>query len=172
MAEATYLKINIARECLDAAIEFFLARNNFFCSIHLASTAEELFGAYLPKDQRIFTLAWKAERALKAEKKPIAPDSNSHKVAMKESQKSVNEWKNEVKHMNAGNNYKLEVDPAFAAEFCIGQALINFYKLKLQKSAAIWRFEEYQNQNVGALKRHTPHRSPRRGGHKVLALRA
>jgi hypothetical protein len=48
MVEAVYRKLDIAREYLDAAIEFFLARHNFFCAIHLAAAAEELFGAHLP----------------------------------------------------------------------------------------------------------------------------
>jgi len=148
MARATYSKIEIASEYLDAAIEFFLARNNFFCVIHLAAAAEELFGAHLPEQQRIFTLAWKAERALKSEN-PIQPhaETSSDAEANKEARKCVNEWKNEVKHMSDGNSSKLEIDPAFAAEYHIEQALINFYKLKLRKSAAIWRFEEHQGHN-------------------------
>ena len=59
MTEAVYSKIDIAREYLDAAIEFFLAGDNFFCVIHLAAAAEELFGAHLPESQRISTLAGK-----------------------------------------------------------------------------------------------------------------
>ena len=65
MVEATYSKLDIAREYLDAAIEAFLARRSFFCAIHLAAAAEELLGAHLPEDKRISTLAWKAEKALK-----------------------------------------------------------------------------------------------------------
>jgi hypothetical protein len=61
-------KLEIAREYLDAAIEFFLAQTNFFGAILLAAAAEELFGAHLPEGQRISTLAWKAEKALKSEK--------------------------------------------------------------------------------------------------------
>ena len=66
-------KIEIAREYLDVAIEFFLAQCSFFCAIHLAAAAEELFGAHLPECQRISTLALKAEKALKSETRPTTP---------------------------------------------------------------------------------------------------
>jgi hypothetical protein len=39
---------------------------------------------------------------------------------------SVNEWKNDVKHMNDGTS-RTTIDPAFVAEHHIEQALINFY---------------------------------------------
>jgi hypothetical protein len=103
----------------------FLARRNFFCVIHLAGAAEELFGQYLPQRQRIFTLAWKAEKALQSETGPTPTD--------KQAQKSVNKWKNEVKHMDDGTPRTLIIDPAFMAEHHIGQALINFSKLKTKK---------------------------------------
>ena len=38
----------------------------------------------------------------------------------------------------------LKIDPAFAARYHIEQALNNFYKLGLEKSAAIWKFEDHQ----------------------------
>jgi hypothetical protein len=136
MAEATYSKSDIAREYLDAAINFFLARNNFFCAIHLAAAAEELFGAHLSMCQRISTLAWKAEKELMSEKRPTPSDADARG--------SVNEWKNEVKHMDDGTSPNLKIDPVLAAEWHIEQALNNFYKLGLQKSAAIWKFEERQ----------------------------
>jgi hypothetical protein len=134
MAEQTVAKLDIAQEYLDLAIKLFLAGANFFCSIHLAGAAEELFGAYLPEDQRTFTLAWKAEKALKSEAGQTPPDAAARK--------SVKEWQNEVKHMNDRRPGTITIDPAFAAEHHIEQAMINFYKLKLPKSAAIWRFEE------------------------------
>ena len=136
MVEATYSKIDIAREYLDAAINFFLARNNLFCAIHLAAAAEELFGAHLSESQRIFTSAWKAEKAFMCEKQPTPSDATARR--------SVNEWKNEVKHMDDSASPTLNIDPAFAAKHHIEQALNNFYKLGLQKSAAIWKFEERQ----------------------------
>ena len=57
-------KLEIASEYLDA-----------FCAIHLSAVAEELFGAHLREDQRIFTLAWKAEKALMSETGPIPSDA-------------------------------------------------------------------------------------------------
>src|SRR5712691_1048829 len=77
---------------LPNAIEFFLARRKFFCAIHLSAAAEELFGAHLSECERISTSAWKAEKALKSESGKTPADA--------EARRSVNEWKNEVKHMN------------------------------------------------------------------------
>jgi len=144
MPEAVYSKLDIAREHLDAAIEFFLAGNHFFSAIHLAAAAEELFGAHLPNSRRISTLAWKAEKGLKSKL--------GHTASDREARKSVNEWKNEVKHMNDDTSPTLKIDPVFAAEYHIEQALINFYKLGLQKSAAIWKFEEHQNQRLNRIR--------------------
>jgi hypothetical protein len=143
IGNAVYSKLDIAREYLDTAIEFFLAGERFFCVIHLAAAAEELFSVHLPECQRISTLAWKAEKALKSQTGPILSD--------KAARKSVNQWKNEVKHMNDGTTRTLKIDPVFAAEHHIEHALINFYKLRLRKSAAIWKFEDHQN-------RHKPHK--------------
>jgi len=140
VAEREVSKLEIAREYLDAAIEFFLARTNLFCAIHLGAAAEALFGAHLPESQRIFTSAWKAERALKSETGSTPTD----KVA----RRSVNEWKNELKHMNDPACRTVAIDPAFAAEHHIEQALINFYKLELQKTASVWKFEDHQNRKV------------------------
>jgi hypothetical protein len=140
MTEREVPKLEIAHEYLDAAIEFFLARTNFLCAIHLAAAAEELFGAHLPECQRIFSSAWKAEKALKSENGPTATD----KAAIK----SVNEWKNKLKHMDDLTDGTVTIDPAFAAEHHIEHALVNFYKLKLQKTAAIWKFEDHQNPRV------------------------
>jgi hypothetical protein len=137
MTEQDVSKLAIAREYLDAAIEFFLVQNKLFCAIHLAAAAEELLGAYLPVGQRISTLGWKAEKALKSETGPILSDAAARR--------SVNEWKNEVKHMSDGTSRTLTIDPTFAAEHHIEQALVNFYKLQLEKSDAIWKFVDHQN---------------------------
>jgi len=114
MVEATYFKIDIAREYLDAAINFFLARDNLFCAIHLAAAAEELFGAHLPKPERIFTIALRAERAFILEN-PMLPEALSDADVNKKARKNVNEWSNKVKHMDDGESSTLEVDPAFPA---------------------------------------------------------
>lgn len=147
MTEVNVSKLDIASEYLDAAIGFFLAGTNYFCAIHLSAAAEELFGAHLPKDQRIFTLAWKAEKELMPETKPTVKDDKARKKDYK-ARKSVNEWKNDVKHMDDGASPTIRIDPAFAAEHHIEQALINFYKLNLRKSDAVWRFEDHQNRKV------------------------
>jgi hypothetical protein len=140
VTEVEVLKLTIAGEYLDAAIEFFLARTNYFCAIHLSAAAEELLGAHLPEEERISTFAWKAERALKSE--TGAP------MGKAAARRSMNEWKNEVKHMDDGTSPTIQIDPAFAAEHHIEQALINFYKLKLRKSAAVWKFEDHQNRSL------------------------
>ena len=136
MVDQEVPKLEIAREYLDAAIEFFLAERNYFSVVHLAAAAEELFAAHLPEAQRISTSAWKAEKALKAETGPIPSDA--------EARRSVNEWKNAVKHMDDGTPRTITIDPSFAAEHHIEQALINFYKLNLRKSDPVWRFEARQ----------------------------
>ncbi len=143
MTEVEVSKLEIASEYLDAAIGLFLAGTNYFCAIHLSAAAEELFGAHLPEDQRIFTLAWKAEKALMSETGPIVSDAVARR--------SVNDWKNDVKHMNDGASPTIRIDPAFAAEHHIEQALINFYKLNLRKSAAVWKFEDHQNHKLRAM---------------------
>ena len=120
MTEREISKLDIAREYLDAAIEFFLSETNFLCAIHLAGAAEELFGAHLSEGQRISTSALKAEGA-ESEMGGNASDAQARK--------SVNEWKNEVKHMNDGTSRSLAIDPEFAAKHHIEHALVNFYKL-------------------------------------------
>ena len=136
MTEIEIPMLEIAREYLDAAIEFFLERTKFFCAIHLAGAAGELFDAHLPETEQFFTSAWKAEKALMSETGPIPSNA--------EARQSVNKWKNEVKHMNDGARRRT-IDAEFAAECLIEKALVSFYKLKLQKSPAIWKFEDHQN---------------------------
>lgn len=143
MTEVEVSKLEVAGEYLDSAIEFFLAGTKYFCVIHLSAAAEELFGAHLPKDQRIFASAWKAEKALMSETGQFPSDAVARR--------SVNEWKNDVKHMNNGASPTIRIDPVFAAEHHIERALINFYRLNLRKSAAVWRFEDHQNREVRAM---------------------
>lgn len=141
MVLGVYSKLDIAREYIDQAIDSFLAQSNYFCAIHLAAAAEELFGAHLPVSQRISDIAERAEKAITFKLEPAMSDRDAHRDA----HNSVTEWKNEVKHMKDGTSHTLAIDPVFAASFHIEHALINFYKLGLQKSAAIWRFEDHQN---------------------------
>jgi hypothetical protein len=140
MGEREVAKIDIALEYLDAAITFFLTQRNFFCSIHLAAAAEELFGGHLAEEHRIEASALKAEKALLAEQ--------GHAPAEKEVHRSVKKWKNEVKHMRDGTASILHIDEVFAADHHIEQALVNFYKLGLKKSPAIWRYEDFKNTSM------------------------
>ena len=128
-------KIAIAREFLDAAIEFFLAKKNFFCAIHLAAASEELLGEHLDADRSILDFAWKAEKCLLSESGKTVSDKNARK--------SVNEWKNGIKH--ADRSLTIEIDPEFAAKHHIEKALKIFDKLKLRKSEVIWKYEDYIN---------------------------
>jgi hypothetical protein len=91
-------------------------------------------------------LALKAEKELKSETGPTTPSD-------REAVRSVNEWKNAVKHMDDGTSRTLTIDPTFVAEHHIEQALINFYKLELQKSAAVWKFEDHHNHANGWMNR-------------------
>src|SRR5215813_5965710 len=136
MTEIEVPMLEIAREYLDAALEFFLKQTKFFCAIHLAGAAGELFDAHLQKSEQFFRSAWKAEEALMSEAGSAPSDA--------EARQSVNKWKNEVKHMNDGSQ-TVTIDPEFAAECLIEKALVSFYKLKLRKSPAIWKFEDHQN---------------------------
>jgi len=143
MTQVIVSKLEIASEYLDAAIEFFLAGANYFCAIHLSAAAEELFGAHVPEEERISTLAWKAEKALISERGPTPSDSATRK--------SINEWKNAVKHMDDGTSQTITIDPRFVAKYHIEKALNNLYKLNLRKSAAVWRFEDHQNRKVRVM---------------------
>jgi hypothetical protein len=148
MIKRKVFKLDLAREYLDTALKFFLGRTNFFCAIHLAAAAEELFGEHLPKSQRIATLAWKAQKALMSETGRVPPD----KVA-KAARKSVFQWKNEIKHMRNRRRRTIRIDPEFVAEHYIERALVNFDKLKLRKSAAIRKFEDHQARKSARLER-------------------
>jgi hypothetical protein len=64
MAEAIVTKLAIACEYLDLAMQLYIEERNYFCAIHLAAAAEELFGGHLPEQERMHTITWKAQRAL------------------------------------------------------------------------------------------------------------
>jgi hypothetical protein len=141
--EQVVSKREIACEYLDTAIEFYLARTNLFCAIHLAGAAEELLGRHLPEDRRISTLAQKAEKALKS--KPGTTISDADAI------RSVNEWKNQIKHMDNSDDATVTVDPMAAAEFHIRLALTNFNNLSLPETPAIRKFEDHQSRRLRAL---------------------
>jgi hypothetical protein len=138
VGEARFTKLDIAKEYLDAAIEFYLARRYFFCAIHLAGAAEELLGAHLPEEERGATRAWKAQKALHYFNTGKAPSDA-------EAKRFVSKWKNEVKHMKDRTSPSVMIDPIYAAKWHINRAPINLHKLGLPKSSAVWRFEDYEN---------------------------
>jgi len=140
MTENVYQKLDRAG-ILDTAMRFYLEKRNYFCAIHLAGAAEELLGAHLPPDERIFTRAWKAERAL-------AFFETGQPLEGAAARASINEWKNEIKHMDDGTDATIAIDPPTAAAFHINQALVNFYKLGLAKSQTLRQFEDFQNQEI------------------------
>jgi hypothetical protein len=116
MSEQVVLKRDIAREYLDAAIEFYLAQTNVFCAILLAGAAEELLGKHLPEDQRIFNFAVRAEKQFMLESRATVSD--------KEARNSVTGWKNQIKHMDDSDDATVtfEFGPMAAAEFYIRHA--------------------------------------------------
>lgn len=142
MSEVEIAKLDIACEYLNAAIEFFLAGTNYFSAIHLCAAAEELLGAHLPKDKRIFTLARNCEKAMMSETREKISDSDARN--------NINEWKNGLKHMDDITTRTIQIDPAFAANWHIELALNNFYKLELPKSASVWKFEDHQSREIQA----------------------
>src|SRR5215831_18029906 len=153
MAEATYSKLDIAREYLDTAMRLYVEERNHFSVIHLAAAAEELFGQHLPEDERISTIALKAQISfdiLEAGREvdyEVAhdPQSEQHHRATK-----IMRWsKNRVKHMDVKkeNDHTIAIDPVAAARRWIEDALINFntlrkkeaYTSRLPKSVAMWK---------------------------------
>jgi hypothetical protein len=141
-------KYEIAREYLDAAIEFYLTGTNLFCAVHLAGAAEELLGKHLPEDKRIFPFACKAEKQLLSETRPDVSDG--------EARKSVTEWKNQVKHMNNSDDATVTIDPLLVAEFYIQHALTNFYNMGLPDTLAIRKFDDYQSRKYSPLLQANP----------------
>ena len=43
-------KLEIAREYLELAMQLYVERRNYFCAIHLAAAAAELFDRHLPEE--------------------------------------------------------------------------------------------------------------------------
>ncbi len=143
-AEAVYAKVDIATEYLDLAMQQYMEECNYFCAIHLAGAAEELFAMHLPEDERIFEVAWKAQKALDILEGGNEPkDESEDKKRAKRARHVLNWSKNTVKHMDQ-NQTTISIDPHFEAGYWIEQALVNFYKLNLPKSPTLWKFESYR----------------------------
>ena len=64
MAKSVFKKLSIACEYLDMAMQLYIEERNYFCAIHLAGAAEELFGKHLPEHERTHTIVRNAQQAL------------------------------------------------------------------------------------------------------------
>jgi hypothetical protein len=139
MAKAEFTKMAIACEYLDMAMQFYMEERNYFCAIHLAAAAQELFGKHLPDRARIYTITRKAQRALHQLETGRGPSK-------KELDAVVTYAKNKIKHEDG--ELTVTLDPVFEARRYIDDALINFNKLRemeacrpqLPISATMWKF--------------------------------
>jgi hypothetical protein len=145
MAKETYQKIDIAHEYLDMAMQLYMEKRDFFCAIHLAGAAEEIFGSHLQKEQRISHLAVKAQIQILAFEAGATPE-------YQEAKNMVLSSKNKIKHMDGDEDSTILIDPVFQARRWIDDALTNLYtlqeyteKLKRPKSATQWKYEDYIN---------------------------
>lgn len=159
--ESVYDKLDIAREYLDLAMQLYIEERNYFCAIHLAAVAEELFGKQLPEDKRIYNVALNAQKSMQILETSLQngeePNEPANKdAAHKEAHSVLNDSKNMIKHMNGPNDVTISIDPLREAAYWIERALNNFYKLKLPKSKILWKFEDYRKaqiqQELGSIK--------------------
>lgn len=137
MADAEYSKLQIALEYIDAAMQFYIDRRNYFCAIHLAAAAAELFDKHLPKENSTFEISRRAQKAMH--------QIETGNAASKRYVKNVLLYsKNTIKHMDDENSTAF-LDPIFEAQWWIDHALISFEKLKLNKTPIIWRYQDCRN---------------------------
>jgi hypothetical protein len=147
MAKAVFTKLSIACEYLDMAMQLYIEERNYFCAIHLAGAAEELFGKHLPEHERIYTIVRNAQKALHE-------IETGQKPTKRELDAFVTYAKNAIKHEDYESGERsVTLDVVFEARRYIEDALINFNKLReietlrphLVKSPTKWKFEDYQN---------------------------
>jgi len=131
-------KLDIAVEYLDAAMQMYIDRRNYFCAIHLAGAAAELFDAHLPESMRMSEIAWKCQKALFLESGNGTPSN-------KKINEVVNGAKNSIKHMDNSDERTVAIDPISEAEWYIDNALISFEKLNLTKTPTAWKYQDYRN---------------------------
>ena len=112
-------KLDIAVEYLDAAMQMYMDQRNYFCAIHLAGSAAELFDGHLPKNTgtRTSEIAWKCQKALFHESGKETPSN-------KKINEVVNGSRNSIKHMDDDGEQKVTIDPISEAEWYIDNALI------------------------------------------------
>jgi hypothetical protein len=147
MTEAVYTKLDIAREYLDTAMQLYVEKRNYFAAIHLAATAEELLGKHLPKEERVYTAALKAQIAFQVLDGGREVEYDSAQTSeRKRAQEVVVSSKNHIKHMNDdASDPTVTIDPAFEAAHWIEHEPINFEALKLPRLPNYWRFVDYRN---------------------------
>ncbi len=139
--EETYVKLDIAREYLDLAMQCYIEHRNYFSAIHLAGAAEELFGKWLHEGDRISTTALKAQKQMQMLETGQMPTD-------KEVRKFLNWSKNTIKHMDDGNPH-IWLDPISEARHWIEHAIVNHNKIGFPKSAVMWQYEDYRNREMG-----------------------
>jgi hypothetical protein len=116
---------------------------------NVAAAAEELFRSHLPKQDRMHTISWKAQRALHVLETCREP-------TQKESSDVVTYAKSPIKH---GGKRSVTLDPIFEARWHIEHALINFNKLtkieawgqQLRKAPIMWKFENHRAEEMRHL---------------------
>jgi len=140
--EEVYNKLHVACEFLDHAMQLYMEKRDLFCAVHLAATAEELFGMYLRPEDRILTKAVKAQKALHVlEKNEVPSDSDVLKLLL---------WpKNTIKHMKAlgENDLNIVYNPIKKARHWIEQAIINHNKI-FPKSQTMLRYEDCSSREI------------------------
>ena len=136
-------KKDIATEYLNAAMQMYLRKENYFCAIHLAAAAFELFDLHLPKNQQTYELMRRAQRQLhKLETGNNQSDKDISKV--------INGSKNAIKHMNDGEQ-QVDIDPVYEARWYIDHALNCYERLGLEKTRTVWAYQDRRSQEIGSL---------------------
>jgi hypothetical protein len=152
MTTAVYQKLDIAGEYLDAAMQMYLEQRDYFCAIHLAGAAAELLDRHLPKEDRTFGIAQRAQKELHCVE-------TGDEASDKEINEVLNGPKNAIKH--TGNNERtVTLDPVCEAEWWIESALTSWEKLKLRRTPTGWRYQDYRNAELRSeaaptMERHT-----------------
>ena len=139
MSATEYVKRDIAAEYLDAAMQMYLEQK-YFCAIHLAAAAAELFDFHLPKQKRIFRFAVEAERGLHAAETGEVLDDKTIK-------QKLNQLKNSIKHMNDCEP-TIEIDPPIEAVWWIEIARLSSHLLGLAKSQIAFRYDNFRSEQI------------------------
>lgn len=139
MSATEHTKRDIAVEYLDAAMQMYLEQK-YFCAIHLAAAAAELFDLHLSQEKRLFGLAVRAERSLHAIKTSEILDDKTIK-------EKLNLLKNSVKHMNDGER-TIEIDPPGEASWWIEIARLSSSRLGVAKTQIAFRYDDFRSEQI------------------------